>query len=377
MPGYGTPLSLTLPTINGIATEAQAAPLINTALAAIIARLESKVGAADLDINADLSFKSGSVYSGATNLHRTAYRNLTSAITAASNPSTVYVLNGDLHYIDASGNLVQITSGGQVNVSTTGGITGAGYGTGGVEVNYDSVNGQYRLRDGAGADDFADVVVADALFNDGSGNFIRLQAPALSADYTMTLPAAVPVSTSLLQMTSAGLVQTTTTPTLTGLTVNATATILGADITVNLNVGGDLTLTGDLKHGTRNRIVSAFGMSGGATLDLSSDGYREQDPGSGLITCDVPLIAGDRLLSVTVMSERSGAGNRDLSLRYVDQTTANVTTVQTVTSTSVGTGTVVYDFTNTTMLSNRGHYVQFDGENGDQVFSMLFTYDRP
>lgn len=264
MPGYGTPLSLTLPTINGVATEAQAAPLINTALSAVIARLESKVGAADIDVNADVSFKSGAVYSGITNLQRAAFRNLTASLTAATNPSTVYVLNGDLHYIDAAGNLVQITSGGQVNVSTTGGITGAGYGTSGVEVNFDSVNGQYRLRDGSATDSYADAVLADVLFNDGSGNFIRMQAPAMSADYTMTLPSAVPASTSLLQMTSAGLVQNTRNPSVDTLAA-VTGTFLGVTslnltsgaVTVSTNGHVTVSGTGLYKRGSIARTVPA------------------------------------------------------------------------------------------------------------------------
>src|SRR5688500_15474220 len=109
MPGYGTPLGLTLP-VPSTDTEAVAATKINTALSAIIARLESKVGSADLDVNADVSFKSGATFSGAKDLQRAAFQSQSSALTAVSNPNTVYVLNGDLHYIDASGNLVQITA---------------------------------------------------------------------------------------------------------------------------------------------------------------------------------------------------------------------------------------------------------------------------
>lgn len=336
MPGYGTPLGLTLPTPS-VDTEAVAASKLNTALSAIIARLESKVAATDLDIASDVSFKSGAVYSGARDLQRAAFQSQTGALTAVSNPNTVYVLNGDLHYIDQAGNLVQITASGAVNVSTTGGVTGAGYGTGGVEVNWDSVNTRYRMRSGAGVDSFADVQCADLILNDASGNNIRFQAPAIGSDYTATLPTGLPGSTSLLQWTSAGLMSSTTAPTLTGLTVNGAATVTGTVTTGTLNpislvtTGGGIQAvsgqnvrisgTGKYARGSKFRFISPSagaiptGSPGGIFLD---DGRWIAQNASDNLAVPLEVQEDEQLLEVRVRVNPATTAVMDVTVRRMN-----------------------------------------------------------
>ena len=382
MPGYGTPLSLQLPVIGG--TEAAAAVSINTALSAVIARLESKVGAADLDLNADVSLKSGTVYSGLTNAQRVAFRGQTVALDAPTNPSTIYVLNGDLHYIDGSGNLVQVTADGAVNVSTTGGITGAGYGTGGVEVNWDSVNSRYQMRSGSGTNDFAEVALSDVLLADGSSNFIRLQSPALASDYTMTLPNAAPASTSLLQMTSAGLVQNTRAPSVDSIGA-VTGTFLGLT-TLSLDTGpvtvvvdNDITLSGDgrVRFSGDTLYIPASAMRGGVDTFLTGSGYLEYDSFVGAIVAPLTRLGdGLTLVSASVFANKlGGAGDRDLSLCHINAATGAVTTVQTLTSTATGLGTVTYNFADVA-LTERAYFLRFAGENTDRIYDITVVLNR-
>jgi hypothetical protein len=363
MPGYGTPLGLTLPTIDGVAKESAAAPLINTALSAIIARLEGKVGAADLDINADVSFKSGAVYSGAKDLHRAAFQSQTSAITAVSNPNTVYVLSGNLHYIDGSGNLVQITSGGAVNVSTTGGITGAGYGTSGVEVNWDSVNNRYRMRSGAAADAYADVVLSDVLFNDGSGNFARLQAAAMGADYTMTLPAALPAAQSMLQLTAAGQVTASNT----------------------LASGEHLTLvgTGRVKHGTYNVVMvggNAFGSNPASDFGVNSAAGCNIFFITSAVWMRVPLMTGKRLTAVRAAVVDNATGSTTVSIQLQSQATtgALVNIGSAATSSGAGSSQTLTLTPNQVLASNTAYQVKISisASNVCTLRRMEFDFDE-
>ena len=369
MPGYGTPLSLTLPTINGVAKESAAAPLINTALSAVIARLESKVGATDLDIATDVSFKSGAVYSGARDLQRAAFQSQIAALAAVSNPNTVYVLNGDLHYIDGSGNLIQVTVGGAVNVSTTGGITGAGYGTGGVELNWDSINTLYRFRSGLLADSFADIQCADLLLRDGSGNNIRFQAPAIASDYTLTLPAALPGSTLLLQMSAAGLVTTSNSA------LNALTLTSGQHVTVSGS--------GEYKHGTRQLHLSgSAGLNntvGGAFATGNLDATDSQwTVGAGdELSFHLPLHVGDRILTVTMFANFVGAGTRTLEL--VLSSGGAPTVVTSATSTTTGAGSKTFNLADTVLGATGIYSLSFEaaGSGDTNISGVIVSYDHP
>jgi hypothetical protein len=366
MPGYGTPLGLTLPTIDGVAKESAAAPLINTALSAIIARLEGKVGAADLDINADVSFKSGAVYSGAKDLHRAAFQSQTSAITAVSNPNTVYVLSGNLHYIDGSGNLVQITSGGQVNVSTTGGITGAGYGTSGVEFNWDSVNVRFSAKSGAGANDFADLQCSDLLLRDGSSNQIRVQSPSLAGDYTFTLPTALPGAQALMHIDNTGQITASN-----SLATNAHLTLVG---------------TGEVKHGNRQLNISAAAALPEMTNTPNVGGNFNDNTGvwastalGGLIF-PLPLLVGDRVLQVEVMYDGVGsAGTRTVELLLnISGSGSGTSVVTSATSTSTTTGFRTFNIADTTLGSLGIYSIRYSSTtNADVVAGIRVTYDRP
>lgn len=200
---YGSPHSSTLPTVS-VTTGPTYATQINAAIQEIRDTVDAAVTPAGIDIDDDLSFLSGGTNYSAIDLKKVAFEDQGIALPAASNPNAVYVRGGELYYNDDASQQVQITNGGALNISATGGITGTGYGSSGVEVNWNAGSTQYRFKSGSGNNDYAHIVANDLLLNDGSDNFIRFASPALAADYTVTWPNAVPASTLPLLMSNAG-----------------------------------------------------------------------------------------------------------------------------------------------------------------------------
>lgn len=367
---YGTPMGLTLPVV-GVTAGNTAAGLVGTALSAIISRLESKVTPASLDVNADVSFKSGVTNYGAKDLQRAAFASLAATLAAATYPTTLYVVNGDLYFNDGAGNAIKVTSAGAVNIASAGGITGTGYGAGGsgVEVNWDSVNVKYRLRSGNGTDDFAALECDDVILRDGSGNFIRVVAPAISADYTLTLPTAVPAANgSLVLMATTGALSTTRSPTLASLTLDA---------------GGHVTLssTGRYKHGSFKQLVSPMQgrATGSAAFDVS--GIKWTFTGaSQVVMYPLMLDVGKRLIKVAALLKTSTAATKSLRIKNIDSV-GTVTTVETINTTTNLGGAWAYlefNFADLVLADQNSYWLEFvSGAASDELGGLVIEYDHP
>lgn len=368
---YGTPLAITLPTIDGVATEAQAATRINDCFTAIKSRLEGKVLPASMDISSDLSFLSGAVYSGAKDLQRVNWASLSAALASASYPYTAFVLNGDLYFNDGSGNQIRITASGAVNIASAGGITGAGYGTGvpTVEINWDSVNNKYKFYGtGVSPDHYAALECDDVLLRDASGNSIRLGAPAgMSADYTALLPGAVPGTNNVLVMTTAGTISHSTNP-----------------ASLTLASGGHMTISGSgrYKHGTFTKLISgAAGISGSlnASFESVQQGVWDFSATPSRVTYPVPLDAGHRLLSVVVHGNFSTADTKTITLRSLNPATGTDSILETLTSTSAtGWAARTFNFGDVTLAAGFTYSVRVEiGNPADQLAGIEITYDYP
>lgn len=160
---------------------------ILTILTALVAIAETQVSAAEINMDATLDMNS----QAAENIKYLEFVTQGTTPTLTETLFTKTVTRDELHYKDSSGSVIQITSNGALNVSATGAITGAGYGSGGVEVNWNSGGSQYLMKSGSGADDYADVICDDVLLRDGSSHAVTLTAQSMAADYTLTFPAAV------------------------------------------------------------------------------------------------------------------------------------------------------------------------------------------
>lgn len=115
-----TYMNLTLPEPS-VTIGPEWATTLNTAITAIDAHDHVTVGqripTAGLNINAELDFNANSL----SNFDEATFKNNT---TDSTTVNSAYVKNGDLYFRDSSGNNVRVTSGGALDLSGTGGITG-------------------------------------------------------------------------------------------------------------------------------------------------------------------------------------------------------------------------------------------------------------
>ena len=129
---------------------------------------------AGLNINANLDLAQNDL----ENIGESAYY---STANDSSNNSSVYVKNGDLHFKDSGGNVIQLTSGGAVNVGSTGNITGL---TGSATVYY-SPDPSFTY-----------------FFKDENGASAGLDIGNLNATGTLTVGGAATLSSSLAVTTT-------------------------------------------------------------------------------------------------------------------------------------------------------------------------------
>lgn len=112
---------------------------------------------------------------------------------------------------------------------------------------------------------------------------IGLTCPSLSASYTLTLPTAVPASTSLVTMSAAGALATSLTPTVTSITIGS-ATASYASTSPAL---GRVLIDATLQLGAGNAILGA--TSNGRTLVVRDATTSTSAP---IVTSAVPATHG-------------------------------------------------------------------------------------
>ncbi len=196
-----TYMNLTLPVV-GTTLGPLYATQLNAALTTVDAHNHSvgsgqQITPSGISITADLSFGSNN----ATLLRSTRYVNQSGNLVTATDVGCIFVKGYELYYNDNSGNHVQITSGGAV-AGTPGSI---GSLTSPASVNYSAPTFVFQSDSLIpGNLDAGSVIIREVLV---SAKGITLSSPAaLAADYTLTLPAALPASTKILSLSSAGVV---------------------------------------------------------------------------------------------------------------------------------------------------------------------------
>lgn len=364
---YGSPLTSTVPT-PGVTAGPLYAEDVNDFLEELQDIVEARVTPAGMDISSDLSFLSGGTNYRAKDLKAASYENQASALSAATYPTSLYFsgIDGNLYANDASGRQVQITAAGAVNASTTGGITGSGYGASGVEVNWDSGSSAYLMKAGSAADDYASVICQSLLLQDGSGNSAEIVTPSLSADKTWTLPSAYPAGNGyMVAMSTAGVLSTTTTPTF-GTVTAGTVTSTGHVVVSGTNL---------YKHGVRYRVISPH------TAGLSSFNRNgaKISAASGSATAYVPLNfdEGQHVSDVSVYWDPAGTGSKVMSIVSIDEAGTEVTVAtRTFTSSSKSDYTITgSDFT---VASEKSYYLLISaGDTGDDIHLIRVQYDQP
>lgn len=404
---YGDPLSVTLPDV-GVTTGPEYADDINEFLTALQDVVESKVTPAGIDISSDLSLQSGSTFSRIKDALGVSFRDQTGELDVNEYPTTLYFSGADLWVNDGFGNNIQVTSGGTLNISGQGGITGAGYGDPGVEVAWNSGSSLYEFWSDSTTGVYADIKIDDLVFSDGSSNTITLSAPSISADYSLTLPTALPASTSVVQVSSAGALSASPSA---NITTTGTVSAGVATVTGNATVGGTLGVTGAMScsdvtaSGTitgggiasTGVIIAGGNITGDSliysavqTLVLPACAFQPEGvPGSiatislaggqwtsNSTTVDfvawLPLDPGRTIRSVS--AQFSGTVTTTLQLQHVATATGIVATVASsaVTATTASLGVLAH-----VVLSTSGYQIRlqnFDA-GGNGLRNVTVTYD--
>lgn len=353
------------------------------------------VPTAGLEIDADLTFAG----SAAINLKGAGF---TAQGSAPSILRCCWVdTSGDLYYRNAAGTSVQITSGGQLDVSSVGGITGD-YASVGASFYYDDANKTYRaLRTSPLPNFWASVSMGDLdLYEKASGisNRIRIKSPAaLAASYDWTLPTAVPGAAAILVSSTAGVLSYNSSSNrapvgATTLDVNGAAAFtntvaLGTSVAAFTSTGV-ITAT-DFKH-TTGRVqqmtalhvgYKAAGIDFNPTTDFSTIYLAAvaTDPGLGF---PIRLDQGMRITQIVVRAiKTSPAGT--LTARFVqyNNPTAVKTAVATASNAAVSPGEIALTMSGltTTITADRSYWVEIKGggTNGDGIHGIEITYDRP
>lgn len=367
---YGQTHTATMPTV-GVTAGTSYATLINAAIAELRASLDAKVTPAGIDINADLTMRSGATYSALTNAHSIGMTSQGSLLAAADYPGRLFVsATGELYYNDTSGQQIQVTSAGAVS-GTPGSITGAGYGTP-VEVNWSAADQWYSmyLDSSASPATFAHVRMNDLLLNDGDANFLRMAVGAMSGDYTLTWPSAVAgANGTLLQSTTAGVLSWSNT----GLA------------SVSLSSGAHFTVSGSgrFKHGTVSMPIPAAAcvVINGSTGQLN-ESYWQLDAADDRLYAPIMLPVGSRIVSIAADWRPAGGTSPVARVYRVSGGTAT-----SINSASMGGSAGVWS-TNTavltggslpyTTITGEQYFVEFDaGQANDRLGGWFVSYDLP
>lgn len=157
-----------------------------------------------LAINADVSWASSAI----TALKTIEFTEVAPA-SVTSYVDAIYVSSTDhnLYFLNNSNVPVQITEGNTLNISLVGGI-GGDYSTVNALLSYNDASKNYWLQQEGSPRAWAGLQTGDIqLFQKAISisNAVTLKSPgSLAASYTVTWPAALPASTSLMQISSAG-----------------------------------------------------------------------------------------------------------------------------------------------------------------------------
>ncbi len=360
-----------------------------------------------ISINADLTF--ASLYAP-INLHRITFASIV-ALSSSNKSLFVNAVDSELYWRSNAGTNVKLTSGSALNVAAFVGGIGGDYAATGALVDYDDATDTYRFRQelASAVRQFAKVRLADIQLveYDPSGdatvpaNAVTIKSPdALAGSYTVTLPAAAPGSTLLVQMDSAGTLSASNTvanavtlsATLTAAAVTASGLVTAnAGVTAGANQHVTVSGTGEYKHGARTLLINAAegqtGTNAGTAptyTPVTTEGRWSF--GTSVLPLNYPirLIAGDRITGwkAYIQKTSNATGTITARLRKLDPATGTVTTVGSdQTNSANAPGFVSLSLTGLTETAAPGasYFVQLiaNGVTGDHSYGCEATVDHP
>ena len=354
-------------------TQATARANITTVLNNIINDIEPKVTPAGLDITTDLSFLSGGVYSSATNLGSAHFQD------RSADPSTnesVYVKSDELYFLDGNGNAVQLTSGGAAVAGSSGDITGSGYGSGGVEINWDSATEEYRFKKAAGASALADLVCDKIRFDDGGATFATLGAPAsMAASLDFLLPGTFPGVLGVLTLDSVGAIDHTRALAVDTITTTSTIAATGAITAASLAATGEVSCSDILHTGRTRNVCVLSGKNSGGSFSLANGAWTASSGGDS-VGVPVEFDVDDRPGAITVRQNSAGTSPGQVTV-YTTDGDGTVTSHGTSSFASGSAGadrTDIFDFSDFTITAGDSMWILFNPSGADTLFDLQVSY---
>lgn len=263
-------MSLMLPTVS-VTLGPQYATDNNTAFGVIDSHNHTsgqgvQIPSAGININSDLDCNGFNF----TELRSTRYDPQGSPIGDVTDLGCLYVAGVDLYFNDVSGNQIQLTAGGALNAASIGGI-GGDYTTSNASVFYTSATQTFSFWQDTNQRAKMDVGPILLRKTTASSAAITLEPDAaLASGYTITLPAALPGSTTFLGISNTGaisfgnsfvsLVLSGALSIGTTLGVTGAATFDGAIVSnANFSTSGVVTISGSGAHSVTAAFANAVG----------------------------------------------------------------------------------------------------------------------
>lgn len=244
-----------------------------------------QLGSAALDIDADLPLNDFNL----TLIRTSRYYNQSTSLTLGTDLNCIYVKDGELYYIDASGNQVQVTAAGSVNVAGTGNITGMG-GTS-ATATYTSASSKFSFLSAALTPAVMQLGPLVLSTNAASQNTVTITPPnSLAASYTLTLPTGLPASTAFVNVDNTGALGTALYTTV-GTTIGAT----GVDnIAATMTSTGANAIAATMTSTGANAIAATMTVTGANAIaaDMTSTGANAI--GLNMTTAAAGLTAGGK-----------------------------------------------------------------------------------
>lgn len=256
-----------------VTTGPQYATQINTALDLVDAHDHSpgkgvRITPSGLNINTDLPFNN----SNATSLKAVVFQSQASVLTNQA----LYSKSGNLCFRDSSGNEVQLTASGQINVSSVGAITGL---TNPAVAAFVSLTDSFVFQSNAST--YAKLEIGDVLVYSrsapiGTAQAVTLVADATTSAYSLRLPIGAPSDNQIMRMKAASASQFVS---FLGTTNQVIVTHNTSDITLSLpqNIHtaatpqfAGMTLTGTLNGTAISGTTGTFsGAVSGSTVSAT------------------------------------------------------------------------------------------------------------
>ena len=398
----------------------------------------AKVPSGGLNINADVSWSSGGVSRAITDLKAIDFTpSAASGMTSLAGALYIDSADNELYYRTMLGVNIKVTLGAGLNVAAFAGGIGGDYISASALLSYDAATLSYWLQQPGAPRPWARLRSGDVDIYETAAsivNRVRLKSPAaLAASYDVTWPAAVPGSTSLVQMSSAGVLSAnntvanavvfsglvtgnagvaTTAITASGvITANAgvaTTTVVAsgvitanagvasttvvasglisanAGVTAAVNQSFTVSGTGRYKHPSTELPIhiAAFQVDGAAGyVTFNQIGFITGFTGACTVQAWVPLPVGKRILTYQQFYNVNSTGAAITpKLRRMTIGTGTINNV--AAGSADNTGAAVESQTlsgiNHTVLSGEGYFIEVSVSTANhQVWGAIVTYDDP